>query len=313
MASLPTLPSLHLLKPPEPVQIPPGYGFNLIPRPKWYTSEDRSHPDYLASLFDKLLVWELRRKGFSYVVSVDVSSGMGLDRSVIEVLRCGTLTHPDEQVAQFVSDSLDPVELAYYIDPIGRFYHDDEDLSAQVAVECNGMGLATQSELQHHCGYDNLYIWQHEDARDPRRRNSPAFGWYTTTRSKARMLARYHRAVTSVDERTGFPDYRINSPLTMEEMRDFVSSGPIWEAEADAKAHDDCMIAGAISVEVATQSRIMESEPLSEQRRRHAEEEARRKNMVEATGKRRDFQNSDAAESEMTGAPDAYSTDQGWY
>ena len=48
-----------------------------------------------------------------------------------------------------------------------------------LAIECNGQGLATQSELQHHCGYDNLYIWQHEDARDPRSRYTKAFGWQT--------------------------------------------------------------------------------------------------------------------------------------
>ena len=240
----------HLVKPPEPIAIPPGYGFNLLKKSAWY--DDQSHPDYLASLFDKLLIWEAPRKHYSYVVSVDVSSGMGLDRSVIEVLRCGTMTEPDEQVAQFVSDSVDPIELAYYIDPVGRFYHDDDDLGALVAIECNGQGLATQSELQHHCGYDNLYIWQHEDARDPRSRYTKAFGWYTTQRTRARMLARYHRAVSAVDERTGLPDYRINSPLTMEELRDFVSEGPVWMAEASGKAHDDTIMAGAISVEVAT-------------------------------------------------------------
>ncbi len=310
MASLITQ---HLVKPPEPVQIPAGYGFNLLPRTSWYSSDDSSHPDYLASLFDKLLVWELRRKGFTYIVSVDVSSGMGLDRSVIEVLRCGTLTHPDEQVAQFVSDSVDPIELAYYIEPIARFYHDDEDLGALVAIECNNQGIATQSELLNHCGYDNLFIWQHEDARDQRSRFTKAFGWYTTVKTRKIMLARYHRALTAVDERTGLPDYRINSPLTMEELRDFVSEGPVWMAEASGKAYDDCIMAGAIGVQVATTTRLLENEPLSEARRRHAEEEARRKSMVEATGKRRDFQNSDALESEMSGAANPYSTEQRWY
>lgn len=308
-----SLPTLHLIRTPEPITIPPGYGFNLLPREKWSLGSDPSHPDYLASLFDKLLIWEAPRKHFSYVVTVDVSSGMGLDRSVIEVLRCGTMTEPDEQVAQFVSDQVDPIELAYYIDPIGRFYHDDDDLGALCAIECNGQGLATQSELQHHCGYDNLYIWQHEDARDPRSRYTKAFGWYTTSRTRARMLARYHRAVTAVDERTGLPDYRINSPLTMEELRDFVSEGPVWMAEASGKAHDDCIIAGAISVEVATTTRLLESEPLSEARRRHSEEEQRRQQMLLQTGKKKDFQNSDSHSSEASGVQDPYEQTENWY
>jgi hypothetical protein len=307
------LPQQHLVPQPVPIEIPPGYGFNLIPPERWHTAAEEDHPDYLESLMDKLLLWEVRRKGRTYVISVDVSSGLGLDRSVIDVLRVGTLTEPEEQVAQFVSDSVDPIELAYFIDPIGRFYHDDDDLGALVAVECNGQGLATQSELQHHCGYDNLYIWQHEDARDPRSRYTKAYGWYTTARTRARMLARYFRAVTAVDPRTGLPDYRINSPFTMEEMRDFVSTGAAWEAEASSGAHDDCLMAGAISVEVATQTRLLESEPLSEQRRRLAEEQVRREAMQSETGTRRDFQNSDISEHEVSGRPDPYAPQGGWY
>ena len=310
---MPELPQQHLVSQPEPISIPPGYGFNVIPRERWNASTEADHPDYLESLMDKLLVWEVQKRGCSYIVSVDVSSGMGLDRSVIDVLRIGTLTEPEEQVAQFVSDSVDPIELAYYVDPVARFYHDDDDLGALVAVECNGQGLATQSELQHHCGYDNLYIWQHEDARDPRARYTKAYGWYTTTRTRARMLARYYRSVTAEDPRTGLPDYRINSPLTMEEMRDFISAGAVWEAEAAAGAHDDCLMAGAISVEVATQTRLLESEPLSERRRRLAEEELRKKALLSKTGVRLDFQNSDAGAHEVSGKQDPYSVQEGWY
>jgi hypothetical protein len=288
----PTLPKQHLLTS-DPLVIPPGYGFNLIPRQEWFASLEPQHPDYLYSLLDKLLVWEPPKKKQTYAIAVDVASGSGQDRSVIEVIRCGTMTEPDEQVAQFVTDQVDTIELAYFIDPIGRFYHDDDEMPAEVAIECNGMGLTTQSELQNHCGYDNLYIWQHEDARDPRARYTRAFGWWTNRKTRPMALARYFRGLTEVDERTGLTDYRIHSPLTIEELRDFVSPGPLWMGEAASGSHDDCIMSGAISLFVATTKRLQETEPLSEARRRHSEEELRRQAMLTSSGKRRDFQNSD--------------------
>jgi hypothetical protein len=304
----------------DPFKIPPGYGFEMIPREKWFVfdeDEEEYADEYLESLMDRLLVWEPRRRGFSYVVTVDVSSGLGLDRSVIDVTRVGNLADNDEQVAQFVSSLVDPIELAYFIDPIGRFYCDDDDTEALVAIECNNHGYATQAELLQHCGYSNLFVWRHEDARDPKSRYTRAFGWFTTRRTRPVILARYYRAVTTLDVRTGLPDYRINSPHTMAEMQDFVSdSGALWEAEASRGAHDDCIMAGAIAVHVAQTLHFDTREPLAEQRRRLSEEKARRDRQESRTGARPDYQNSDVTFSEVTEGEDLYSEgsgSEGWY
>jgi hypothetical protein len=290
--------------PGDALELPPGYGFSAIPRSRWFPQDE----DLLPSLMDRLLIWEKPRKTERYVVSVDVAGGTGLDRSVIEVLRVGTLKEPDEEVAQFVSDSIDAVELAYYIDPIGRYYQDAEGQEALVAVEFNGMGGTTQSELLHHLGYTNLYIWQHEDARDPRGRYSRAFGWYTNSRTRPMMLQRLFHAVTTLDERTGLPDFRINSPFTMDEMRDFQAPPgyPLWKAEAFGDAHDDAIMAAAIAVQVAQTLHFEGNEPVAEQRRRLAEEKGRKVELADRQSRRVDYISSDCTADEMMDREENY-------
>lgn len=236
---------------------------------RWSALEEESAP------LDVLLVWEPPRKGFLYVISVDVSSGMELDKSVIDVTRVGTIREPDEQVAQFVSWNVEPTDLAYIIDPIGRLYKGRDDLPALVAIECNGMGISTQSELIDHVGYINLFIWQYLDAVDASHRFTTRYGWYTNQRTRPIMLQRYTHAIKSIDPHTGIPDYRINSPHTQNEMASFVSPGPLWEACAAEGEHDDCIMTGAIGVHVAQTLYSEQRETIHETRRRVSEEVAR--------------------------------------
>src|SRR5262245_9416160 len=225
------------------VSLPVGYGLRVLK-----ADERAALHDWLE---DYLLVWELPRRSHRYVMGVDVSDGINQDRSCIDVLRVATISEPDEQVAQFVSRQIDPVDLAYYIDAIGHFYHDDDDYEAMVAIEVNNHGLATQAELQRHCGYQHFFVWQYEDKRNPAQRFSSNIGWYTSVKTRGIILARYRRAIMSVDSLTGESDYVINSPFTMEELKDFQTEGSLVQAEASPGATDDCIMAGAITVHVA--------------------------------------------------------------
>lgn len=292
----------------DAIELPAGYGFSQVPRERWYAGD---HATLLETLMDRLLIWEKPRREARYVIPVDVASGAGKDRSVIEVIRVGSIKEPDEEVAQFVTSQVDAVELAYYIDPIARYYKDAEGQGALVAIEFNGMGGTTQSELLHHIGYTNLYIWQHEDARDPRSRYSRAFGWYTNARTRPMMLARLYRALTNVDERTGIPDFRINSPHTIEELKDFQAAPgePLWTASAWGDAHDDCVMAAAIGVQVVQTLHFEGGEPIAEQRHRLAEEAARRGAIAERLGQKVDYISSDCTADEML---DRDSSEDGW-
>lgn len=257
----------------EPLRIPPGYGLRVIPAAE--RADRLSAPDD-SGLYDVLLCWEGPRRRCDYVVSVDVSGGMGQDNSVIDVTRIGDLREPDEQVAQYVSSTVDPIDLAYLIAPIGYLYKGTNGLPAYVAIETNfGLGLGTQSELLRHVGYENLFIWQVEDAATPEARYRNSFGWSTNQRTRPIMLQRYFHAIKTIDKHTGYPDYRINSPHTIRELADFVTAGALWDGEAAPGAHDDCIMAGSIGVHIAHTTHFETREPLSEARRRISEERAR--------------------------------------
>lgn len=267
--------------------------------PAGYTFSRRAVREYPKDLFDCLLVWELPRKQHLYVVSVDVGDGIGKDRSVVDVTRMGTLKEPDEQVAQFVSAWTDPMDLAVVTDAIGRLYTGADGQEALCAIECNNHGYTTQNELQRHLGYTNFFIWQVMDAIDVEHSYMKRIGWVTTQRTRPMILARYLKKVKTVDKR-GVPDYRINSPHTIQELRSFRTVDGIRDAEADPtdpNAHDDCIMTGAIGLQVIALQQYETEEPLDMARRRLTEERARQERV--AAGSKRDFQNTDCTVDEM--------------
>lgn len=285
----------------EPIRIAPGHGLRLLPP---LEQAKRLTNDFLGDApapKDSLLVWEPPRRGFLYVISADISSGLELDQSVIDVTRVGTLKECDEQVAQFVTDTVDETDLAYVIDAIGRFYTGRDGQPALVAIECNGMGLATQNELQRHIGYTNIYIWQYLDAVEGHQFTTK-YGWYTNQRTRPLILQAYMHALKTVDPNTGYPDYRINSPHTQHELADFQSPGPLWMAEAVDGAHDDCILAGAIGVFVARTIQIeARGETVHDARRRVSMEAARAEKVATLKQQSVSYQSTDASFDSMMG------------
>lgn len=290
----------------EQLHIPPGYGMRLLSPEQRRAAQSISDDD---GLLDRLQIYEPPRRGKQYVIGVDVASGIGQDRSnrknesdrsVIDVCRVGDIDEGEEQVAQFVTYDMEPTDLAYVIDPIGRFYQSITDRQpALVAIECNGFGLGVMSEIRRHVGYNNLFIWQHEDAINEQSKFSRAYGWYTSQRSRALILQRYFRGLKSVDPVTGRADYRINSPFTMRELADFKTAGALWEGEGDP--HDDCIMAGAIAVHVAQTLQSEQREPLAETRRRKAEEKARAERAGMVLAQSVGWQNTDISVDELDG------------
>lgn len=286
-----------------PVIIPPGRGFRVVSKAERVRLLTLDEP--CVVLKNKLMIWEKPRKRQRYVIGVDVSNGQGLDRSVIDVARVGTLAQPPEQVGQYVSDDIDPSDLASVIDVVGRVYADYDGIPALVAIECNGFGLGTQAELIRHHGYTNLYVWQYEDAATASGRYTQKYGWWTSSRTRPLIIQRYIKAVRGIDEITGMPDYQINSPFTIAELADFQTPGQEWAAEAASGGFDDCIMAGAISIHVAQTLYFESQEPMADQRARLAEERQRRESQAQIgpDGKpvKVDYQNTDAALEEMTG------------
>lgn len=246
--------------------IPPGYGFHRLGVAEL---KERS------SLYNTLQLFELPRRGHRYIISVDVSDGLGLDLSSVDVVRMGTIEEGEEQVAHYVSDDTPPRALAYIVDALGHMYRWPDGREALAAIECNNHGLSCQDTLQLHLGYRHFYLWEVLDQADPQKRFTTRLGWMTTPRTRPILLDHFHTAVTTIDPITGYSDLRINSSFTINQLRDFQTEGALWEAEAAKGAHDDCIISLAIGHYVAWRLSAGEREPLDDRRRRRREEQLR--------------------------------------
>lgn len=272
--------------------LPPGFGFVRTSREDLATR---------LSLFNTLLIWEKPRVRGSrqYVLGIDVGDGLGKDRSVIDVIRVGTLTEPEEEVAQFVSDTISPSALAYYADAIGHLYCDQDGYEAMAAIETNNHGLSTQDTLQLHLGYGHFYRWEYYDQADPSKRWSQKIGWVTTPRTRPILLDKFYAAVTAVHPVTKQADLILNSPYTIEELRDFQTETGLWEACAAVGAFDDCIMASAIGHYAAWRLAGGEHEPLSDRRARHLMAEAERARFGVGLGVKRDYRNTPVTTEEM--------------
>ncbi len=79
-------------------------------------------PDKTFDPLEKLLVWEEPREGFDYSVGDDTGTGVGGDRFILNVTRHGTNEFPDEQVAEFASDSIPTAEQYAWIAAVTAYY-----------------------------------------------------------------------------------------------------------------------------------------------------------------------------------------------
>lgn len=259
-------------------------------------------PKSLTALYDMVQVWEIPRRrpthrGYRYVIAADVADGLGLCRSVIDVVRVGTVLEPQEQVAQFVSVTVSPVNLAYIIDALGRAYTDPDGFPGKVAVEVNNHGHSTQAMLQAHLGYPHFYRRELDDRANRAKRFATTIGWNTTPLTRPRMLDRFVEAVSTRDPHTKRPDFIINSPLTLDEMRGFYSeTGALEDASASKHGFDDCIITASIANVVAWLWLGGEVAPIAEQRRQKSVQNHRRQSQGLDDY---DWRNSDATLEEM--------------
>jgi hypothetical protein len=275
----------------DPLILPKGFGFQAL------TPADlRAH----ATLLDLAHIWESpRRRGARrYIIGVDVADGIGEDRSVIEVVRMGTIEESAEQVCEYASARVSPAALAFVIHAIGTYYRDGDGIDALVAIENNGHGMSTQDTLQLHLGYTSFYRWEYLDAANSQGRYSTKIGWSTTTRSRPILLDKLHSALTTIDPVTHQPDLITHSSLLHEELKDFQTDGALWEAAGARGAHDDTVMALAIANYVAYRMQAGETEPLEERRRRRSEQQARNE-AAAAPGPKPDWRNTPASAEDL--------------
>lgn len=186
----------------------------------------------------KIFIWELPENNEEYGFGVDMSDGVGLDRTVVEIMRKGTIDRNDAQVLEFASPYINSHELPPFCHALGLLYSTwkgDRLQQPKMVIECNGNGETTQLELRK-MGWSNFHQWLRYDSKKLNSSRASKLGWYTTGWSRPLVvdwLTFYIRA-----ERM-----EINSPWFVSEMSDFERDEDAQVAKAAKGGHDDRLMA----------------------------------------------------------------------
>lgn len=207
----------------------------------------------------RLMCWEAPEPGELYTIGVDPAEGVREDRSCAQILKLGTMKHPDIQVAEFTCDFLDPVDFSAIIKKIGEFYADPDGTEAFCTIEVNApCGDTMVSDLRMRHGYTNLFIRKSYDKINNIYTNT--YGWSTNKATRPKLIARGLHALT-------YGDLIINSPYLLDEMSDFKRDRFDEKPEARRGKRDDRIMALLIAYYGAHDEEWISGDDLAEQRR----------------------------------------------
>lgn len=163
----------------------------------------------------KLLIYEMPEDGETYGIGVDTGDGVGLDRSVIEAVRKGTIERNDAQVAEFVNPYINSYDLWPLCMAVGTLYStrlDEGYRQAKMVIDCLRNGESTQLELRKH-GWGNFHQWIRYDSKNLQSSRSNKLGWFQNSWARTMMMDKFIKAIR--DE-----VFDINSPYFVDEMAD---------------------------------------------------------------------------------------------
>ena len=186
----------------------------------------------------KLFMWEMPEDNEFYGLGVDTGDGVGLDRSVIEVVRKGNLERNDAQVAEFVNPYINAFDLWSVCMAVGTLFSpriDGHLRQAKMVIDCLKNGESTQWELRKH-GWGNFHIWTRLDNKKVRLAQANKLGWFSNSWARAMMMDYAIKAL-----RDEFID--INSPYFVDEMADLERDEYRQSLKAVFGGHDDRFIA----------------------------------------------------------------------
>lgn len=197
-----------------------GYAlqFELVPlRFDGWSLEDDS------SAIDKIYLWEHPMPGYEYGLGVDTADGIGKDRTVIEIIRKGSIYGPTKQVGEFASSKMNALDSVPFALALGTYFSvpDPYNLDAnqepmlkqpRMAIECRGHGDQAQNILRM-LGWRNFHPWNDRkiDDRNPDLTKYNKLGVFTNEWFRAGMLEMLMKML-----RDG--EIEISSPFFVREM-----------------------------------------------------------------------------------------------
>ena len=172
----------------------------------------------------------------NYVIGVDMSEGIGSDRSSASVVNLETLT---EDIV-INTNKIDPSQFAIELWKLGHWCNE-----ALLAIENNGPGLACILPLRNESGivterkpYRNIYFKESFD--EVQKKHTKKFGWSTNAKTKPIMIDKLAQLI-----REGL--IKIPSEYTVRELQTYVIEDD-GSTNAVEGCNDDRVIALAIAV-----------------------------------------------------------------
>jgi hypothetical protein len=190
---------------------------------------------------NRLFLWEHPEPSGVYGCGVDTGDGVGLDRSVIEVLRKGTIDRNDKVCAEWASSYVNAFDLWPIAMAIGTYFSVQGDgrlIQSKMVIETNRNGEAVQLELKKR-GWSRFHQWVRYDRKKMNEGQSQILGWRTVSWSRTLIMDMILKYV-----RDGWID--IDSPWLIDEFSDLERDENRQSLKATYGGFDDRIMALAI-------------------------------------------------------------------
>jgi len=168
---------------------------------------------------DKLLVFEEPKDGRDYSIGIDTADGLGHeeeDRAVICVTNNAKGNFPDVQVAEWVSNRVNPPQTVGFAAAIGAWFN-PKCRDPRGVKFCIEQRMRPGDDCQHQLklmGFTYHHDMRRYDKKNVNKTKGSQQGWLTGEWSRRFMLNRFVDAVSN-----GW--YKPNSPFLIREMADF--------------------------------------------------------------------------------------------
>lgn len=193
----------------------------------------------------KLLLYEMPTDGHTYGIGADPADGMGLDNSVIAVLREALPMRPPGLVAEWASNQVTAVQMWPLVMAVGSLFatfnvRANRVTQPLVCVETWSNGTTIQNEMQKR-GWSNFHSWRYAGDRKKPQTQATAnkIGVYTNQWFRSGMM---DMLLTCLTEEA----IEIPSPYLVQELISLERAPGQSKIEAAPDAHDDRVMAFGI-------------------------------------------------------------------
>jgi len=160
-------------------------------------------------------------KDHMYFMIADFGEGVGLDYSGVQVI--DITTRPWTQVAVYEDNEIEPREMPFIMDRIGKFYND-----ALALGETNNIGIGILDDLNYDLEYENIFYGDETVSG----KLSKHFGIKMTKASKKSGNMRLKAHIED-------GNLVIKDENTISQFSTYIKKGHSYEAEDEGTDHDD--------------------------------------------------------------------------